>query len=56
MRGEVTERSNLRVTELEKELAIRTQKLQFSKVQNDDLTTQLADSKSNQESIIKLTQ
>ena len=39
MREEVAERSNTRVTELEKELAILTQKLQFSKVYNDDLNT-----------------
>lgn len=53
MRGEVFERSNARVTELEKELAIMTQKLQFAKVQNEDLNAQQADSKCTQESIMK---
>ena len=56
MRGEVAERSNARVTELEKELAIMTQKLQFAKVQNEDLNAQQADSKCAKESIMKTLQ
>ena len=56
MRGEVAEKSNARVTELEKELAIMTQKLQFAKVQNEDLNAQQADSKCAKESIMKTLQ